>query len=1549
MTDVYNSRLFELIEYARQTALMSDVPKSEVEDYKIFTEYEHNLKDLPGVQINASSADSEDEIWLSVGRLREIPAPLPQAKLLATWLDVSNDPNNPPRLKTSVTAQTLESAGIKLTNQSGELPKPASLIQLESFQLKERVENEFKEYLDNIWKGWSSSEKPRRRTIGLYGKLFALKQQLEGGITDAQIELIWGIGIAVWKTTSANVRFPLITKGVELSLNEKTMALEIRPRELDPRVELEIYSNADNPGVPPLQKAAREFFSTATETISPFEKSTFEGLLRSAVAFLDSKGVYQPDENSPDKTRGNLPPAAENLKITDSWVLFARPRGASIFIQDLERFQQTLKRGGENLSLPPAVAAIVTEPSNISEDKPLPSFRGISMVSGSSSEGNGQKVKDLFFPMPFNDEQVRIVQLLENSDGVVVQGPPGTGKTHTIANIICHYLALGKRVLITSMREPALTVLQEKLPEDIQPLAVSLLMNEKAGMKQFQYAIERIASIVQVVNKEEKIRQIAQQEAEIDNYHFKIAKCDSRISAWAGANLTPFEIDGEQLEPRTAAEEVVKNLAEIEWLTDEISVEKNYDAQFTADDIRSLREARKILGSDLNYLGCKLPELSSLPDVREVLQAHQNLSHLAEFEEQIDAGEIPHLTNLSDETFRAAQVTLQKIDALKKLRQEIIISGASWTVLITQKLRGNFQLDILTLFTRLGTEIEAAIKENQKYLSKPITLPENFEQNPELIEAAQNLSEGNRPFGLIGMFGKSTEKRQIEAVKILGSSPSGENDWAFILEFINYRKRLSQLIIRWNALAGELQLPVLPVDQPSVSIAANTFGTYKKLTETVQLELILTREIKNLLPEWKEAHRLAEDDQILLEAEKFLSLHLNKNKLAQTWAIKERFNNILAGCSGEIVNEFREFYENSFGNPDASDTNIQNEWSRLSEELRRIHLLENYLNTVQSVTKTIAESGAPKWSEKLRNEQMISSNDSLLPDNWQKVWRWKRLATFLGKIDSRAELKSLMAERSDNEKQLAKTYQETIKNRTWLKLKENTSPLVSSALEAYRTAIAKIGKGTGKRAVRYRNDARNAASAANPAIPCWIMPHYRISESLPAEFGCFDLVIVDEASQSDLTALPALLRAKKVLIVGDDKQVSPEGVGMLEERIKKLMNQFLTNQVETFRSQMTPERSIYDLFKVVFAKDGVTLKEHFRCAAPIIEYSKREFYFHELVPLRLPKASERLDPPLIDVFVEDGVKLKDINKPEAEFIVEEIKKIISDPKMFGRTIGVVSLLGAVQTKYIYERIEQKIGFDKMEEFQIACGDARTFQGKERDIMFLTMVASKGDAYPLSRETFAQRFNVAASRARDRMYLVRSVSTDDLSSTDKYRHSLIQHFSLPFAQDEKRVENLRELCESGFEKEVYDILTERGYKVTPQIPVAGFRLDMVVEGDNDKRLAIECDGDRYHGPDKWEDDMRRQRILERAGWQFWRCFASTFVMHRTEVISDLLKALNERGIKPIGNNEEGFSQFVEHINYSMTDQNEKDLIESPLPEAETEFTPFQKDLFSDLLN
>jgi hypothetical protein len=73
--------------------------------------------------------------------------------------------------------------------------------------------------------------------------------------------------------------------------------------------------------------------------------------------------------------------------------------------------------------------------------------------------------------------------------------------------------------------------------------------------------------------------------------------------------------------------------------------------------------------------------------------------------------------------------------------------------------------------------------------------------------------------------------------------------------------------------------------------------------------------------------------------------------------------------------------------------------------------------------------------------------------------------------------------------------------------------------------------------------------------------------------------------------------------------------------------------------------------------------------------------------------------------------------------------------------------------------------------------------------------------------------------------------------------------------------------------------------------------LVVEGAADRRLAIECDGDKYHGPERWADDMARQRVLERVGWRFWRCWASTFTLDPDGCMADLFSTLHRMGIEP----------------------------------------------------
>jgi very-short-patch-repair endonuclease len=121
------------------------------------------------------------------------------------------------------------------------------------------------------------------------------------------------------------------------------------------------------------------------------------------------------------------------------------------------------------------------------------------------------------------------------------------------------------------------------------------------------------------------------------------------------------------------------------------------------------------------------------------------------------------------------------------------------------------------------------------------------------------------------------------------------------------------------------------------------------------------------------------------------------------------------------------------------------------------------------------------------------------------------------------------------------------------------------------------------------------------------------------------------------------------------------------------------------------------------------------------------------------------------------------------------------------------------------------------------------------------------------------------------------------------------------------------CESNFERDLMGRLLERGYRVQGQVGSLGFRIDMVVEGADRTRLAVECDGDRFHGPEQWRQDMRRQRVLERVGWRFWRCFASSFYRDPETVMTDLVETLARMGIEPLGKAENGLPRrrFTEH--------------------------------------
>jgi hypothetical protein len=973
---------------------------------------------------------------------------------------------------------------------------------------------------------------------------------------------------------------------------------------------------------------------------------------------------------------------SEKLTVTNSWVLFVRKRSGDLLLEDIRRLKVKVEQATE---LPPVVESFITPgDENIRQLQPEQPFRGLA----ASEAGAG--AMELYFPMAYNDEQVSIVQKLHRNDGVVVQGPPGTGKTHTIANVICHYLAQGKRVLVTAKGETALSVLQEKLPEQIRPLSVSLLSDERDGMKQFEHAIQTIASSVSGMNAGRSASNIANAEQQLDLLHAKISHVDRQIGAYAAKHMQPVTFHGRQVTPEELAKLVLEQADEHEWFDDEPEVVDSASLPFTDSDIAALRRARMAVTNDLPYAAVTLPDPASFPQWLELLRLHRDLVTAKGIEEDVDQGHLLRLVDTGAETFIKAEALTTFLAERTALMAKLAAGKKPWHEAMMARMRDMQAGDeVLATLLELCGEIRTLAAQRRERLKLAISVPADAERNADFCAAVTRLVAGKSAFVL--PFGRGDARKLVAAVTVTGATPGSAADWKHVEEHLAWRTSARKLIARWTALESEfgLETPDAEVERGFRTMveAEVDIGEQHKLVFEYdgKLHARLAEVFSAKLAErvWDEAEAFVELARDSLQA------HVQQGRLAYAMQQVHGQLKLLEGHGGAVVEELRNFLLHSLGDPLQDATALQSAWIEAHGELVRLSRLHPHFEVIGSTCASLEKVQATKWAKRCRTEPATQDLDVMTPTGWAQAWDWRQAVMFLDSIEGHHELGKLFEERRSLTGTLSRTYQELVAEKTWLGVYNNSPDSVRQALQAYLSSIQAMGSGTGVRAVRHRRNAREAMLRAYKAVPCWVLPQWRVSEAIPPELGLFDLVIIDEASQSDIWALPALLRGKKLLVVGDHKQVSPSAVGIAEDKITELMRRFLANQ--PFGSEMTPDKSIYDLARVVFAGNSVMLKEHFRCVPAIIEFSNREFYQNEIKPLRVPRANERLDPPLIDVFVKGGHKnKKQVNEAEAQAIVAEIEAILADPQMTGRSIGVVTLLGTEQAKRLHELVNERI-------------------------------------------------------------------------------------------------------------------------------------------------------------------------------------------------------------------------------------------------------------------
>lgn len=380
------------------------------------------------------------------------------------------------------------------------------------------------------------------------------------------------------------------------------------------------------------------------------------------------------------------------------------------------------------------------------------------------------------------------------------------------------------------------------------------------------------------------------------------------------------------------------------------------------------------------------------------------------------------------------------------------------------------------------------------------------------------------------------------------------------------------------------------------------------------------------------------------------------------------------------------------------------------------------------------------------------------------------------------------------------------------------------------------------------------------AFPCWCVTTYAVSGSLPLKPGLFDVAIIDEASQCDIAScFPILFRAKRAVVVGDDKQL-PHLSFLEKAKEQSFMSQYgIGDRYQLMWRFRT--NSMFDLANY-YSMHPVLLDEHFRSLPPVINYSNKEFYGGRIKVMRRNDNSQKV---LETVVVPDGKVDFDAtrNLPEIEALVKRLHEIVVEDERNNPehpvSIGIISPFRA-QVEQLKISVSKVLSEHMMEKHQIEIGTAHTFQGDERDIILISW-AYANNSFPQSL-IFLQKpnlFNVAITRARYKMINFISKNPRELPEGILRTYlSYCEEYENRYALTQKE-EFDENIYKNSFEKEVADAFRSLDHKVACGVDIAGLSADLLV----DDKYVVECDGVE----DKTVcrvSNMKKQAIIERTG-------------------------------------------------------------------------------------
>ena len=1300
----------------------------------------------------------------------------------------------------------------------------------------------------------------------LYIKYLELNKETE------TLELVIGNGIV--RIKEQNIYYPVLLKKIKIDFNAKDNILILSDPHTNESFSPNLYTNFLNEigdihleNVFELEKEVKE------KNLHPLNRKKTADFFKKFIHSLTNRGFFIEDGDIEDlKEYGDI-------FIEDNPLIFIRKKETGI-VKAIENITEKIENSGEVPAHLYELVGIASEEENENIEKDF-------------------REEEILFVKDANTEQVNIAKQIEKNNAVVVQGPPGTGKTHTIANLLGHFLAQGKNVLVTSQTKKALRVLKEKIPKSIQGLCISILDDDNSDMKK---SVETISEKLGNFTSEKLKKEVEELEK------IRIKECND-------------------------LENITDQMCGIRYRESK-SIDFNEETFFIKDIAKYLRENPEIIGKipgkiselvpcpitndEFSFLKTKYRQQVSESEEKEIVLGLNNISDyldISEFEELVNDKkhtwkELEKLLN--DNSFNIDSNILyvngKEIIDLKKFKENYDVKQT-----IPKELTEDMEKWKVDAAISGGTDngnkinwqnfIED-IKELHEYLNN--LRPKLFKKRidfsgialPDAVKMIQELKNAfNNPGLMFGLNVKKAKNRIGSRITLNEETVKDVTECNLLLEYFNLLIQEKELKESWKELI-----------ENNGGISADSLGG-----SFIDYAFESVKEIEYFLNwNYKEKAKLLKNIE---------NLGINRNCLFKETNISmEEIKDILnsakniekvmeIGSKALILSEKEEKYslytekiKNITKKDSILDEKIKNavvneEIKEYSKNLKQLEILtakQEYYKKREDILERINKT-AFKWYEELKNGKIEEIKDIC------EVWKWKQLSQELEKLEKEPyeDLEKKAFEKREN---IKKATLELVEKKSWyhvlnfIEKKENL--MVSQALRGWEQTIQKIGKGTGKNASLYRKQAKEKMNICQKAVPAWIMPMNKVIDTLNPAENKFDVIIIDEASQSDISSLVLLYMAKKVIIVGDDKQVSPLDIGVSVEKVNSLREKYIKGKIIN--------DDLYGLNSSLYSVAATTyrplmLKEHFRCVPEIIGYSNKTSYDLKIKPLR-ESGSSNLKPAVINYKV-SGMRdeKRKINELEAKTVVSLIKACMEMKEYADSSFGVISLLGDEQSDLIQKMIVEKIDAVDIEKHDILCGNSSHFQGDERDVIFLTMVDSNSGEVPLrvmtdgTESARKKRYNVAASRAKNQMWVVNSLDVDNDLKTGDIRKEFLEYVSSP--KEMLLTEEMEKNSESVFEEKIAKYLISEGYHIEQQWEAGLYKIDMVALFQ-DKKVAIECDGEKWHSTEeRIREDMERQNVLERCGWEFIRIRGSRYFKNPEFTMKALIEELNRKGIYP----------------------------------------------------